>query len=180
MKIELTTKEMEMVQLLEPFTISLDEPYEQRERKLKVSAQLMHSLLDRQVIPKVRLKYFTQAEYNLPSARKSRQQVFEHNGRSGSRIFEDPAFLKYLKYFICGAELPWELKVDLQAAKSNSYYESEFLDEACVLVKRYRAAGSCDDKTLAEEVFKHALDIGLELPVSMRLWERVRKLNAGA
>lgn len=175
MKIELTTKEMEMVQLLEPFTISLDEPHEQREKKLQVSAQLMHSLLDRQVIPKIRLKYFTQAEYNLPSPRKSRQQVFEHNGRSGSRIFEDPAFLKYLKYFIYGAELPWELKVDLQAAKPNAYYESEFVEDAYAVVKRHGESSlTADDQLLAEEVFKHALDIGVELSAAQRLWEKIR------
>lgn len=175
MKIELTAEEMEMAEQLEPFTVSIGEPYEQRERKLKLSSQLMHSLLDRQVIPKVRIKYFTQAEYNLPNARKSRQQVFEYNGKSGSRIFEDPAFLKYLKYFIYGAELPWELKIDLQAAKSNAFYESEFLDEASALVKRHRASLTADDHLLAEEVFKHALDIGVELADCKRLWDKIRK-----
>jgi len=120
------------------------------------------------------LKYFTQAEYNLPSARKSRQQVFEHNGRSGSRIFEDPAFLKYLKYFICGAELSWELKVDLLAAKTNAYYESEFVEDACAVVKRYHPSIALDNQLLAEEVFKHALDIGVDLNASQHLWQKIR------
>lgn len=164
-----------MVELLDPFAISLDDPYELRDRKLKVSAHLMQSLLDRNAIPKVRIKYFTQPEYNLTTSRKSRQQVFEHNGKSGSRIFEDPAFLKYLKYFIYGADLPWELKVDLQAAKTNAYYENEFVDDACSLVERHRPSIALEDQVLAEEVFKYTLDIGVELPACKRLWEKARK-----
>lgn len=175
MKIELTAQEMEMVELLEPFILSLDEPHELRIAKLKASGHLMQRLLDRNAIPKIRIKYFTQSEYYLPASRKSRQQVFEHNGKSGSRIFEDPAFLKYLKYFIYGAELPWELKVDLQAAKSNAYYEDEFVEDACSIAKVHRRLFLGDENLYAEEIFKHALDIGVELPVSKRLWEKVRK-----
>lgn len=175
MEIELTTQEMEMVELLDPFTISVDEPYELKERKSKASGRLMQSLLDRSAIPKSRIKYFTQPEYNLPTSRRSHQQVFEHNGKSGSRIFEDPAFLKYLKYFIYGADLPWELKVDLQAAKSNAYYENEFVDDACLLVERYRPSITLEDQVLAEEIFKYTLDIGVELSACKHLWEKVRK-----
>ena len=164
-----------MFELLHPFTISIDEPYELRKTKLKASGRLMLSLLDRSAIPKVRIKYFTQPEYNVLNSRKSRQQVFEHNGRVGTGIFEDPAFLKYLKYFICGAELPSELKIDLQAAKCNAYYETEFLDEACALASRHRALVAADNDQFAEELFKHALDIGVELATSKRLWEMVRK-----
>lgn len=178
MKLELTGQEMEMVKLLEPFTITLDEPYELRDRKLKLSARLMQSLLDRNVIPKNRIKYFTLPEYNLPSLRKSRQQLFEHNGKSGSRIFEDPAFLKYLQYFIYGAELPWELKVDLQAAKSNAYYENEFVEEAYTIVKRYQQSIALEDEVLAEEVFKYTLDIGIELPACIGLWGKVRTISS--
>lgn len=178
MKIELTAQETEIVELLQPFTISLDEPYELRAKKLKVSGSLMQSLLDRNAIPKVRIKYFTLPEYHLPTSRKSRQQVFEHNGKSGSRIFEDPAFLKYLKYFIYGAELPWELKVDLKAAKSNAYYENEFVDDACSIVKSHRPQITLENEILAEEVFKYTLDIGVELLASKRLWEKVRKIES--
>jgi hypothetical protein len=178
MKIELTALEIEMAQLLEPFIISPDESYGLRISKLKVSARLTQSLLDRNAIPKVRIKYFTQPEYNLPTSRKSRQQVFEHNGKSGSRIFEDPAFLKYLRYFIYGADLPWELKVDLQAAKSNAYYENEFVDEAYSIVKRHRPAIAIEDEVLAEEIFKYTLDIGTELSACKGLWEKVRKIES--
>ena len=167
-----------MAQLLEPFTISMDEPYELRDRKLKASGRLMQSLLERNAIPKVRIKYFTQPEYNLPTSRKSRQQVFEHNGNSGSRIFEDPAFLKYLKYFIHGADLPAELKVGLQAAKTNADYENEFVDEAYSIVKRHRPAIAIEDEVLAEEIFKYTLDIGTELSACKGLWEKVRKIES--
>ena len=175
MTLDLTAEEQQMFELLHPFTIGLDEPDELRKTKLKASGRLMLSLLDRNVIPKVRIKYFTQPEYNVLNSRKSRQQVFEHNGRVGTGIFEGPAFLKYLKYFICGAELPWDLKVDLQAAKSNAYYETEFLDEACTVVSRHRGSGAADHDQFAEELFKHALDMGVELAISKRLWEIIRK-----
>ena len=72
----------------------------------------------------------------------------------GIKNFEDPAFLKYLKYFIYGAELPWELKVALQAAKSYAYYEDEFVDDAFTVVKRYRASVSGGYQHFADEIFK--------------------------
>jgi len=63
-------------------------------------AGLTESLLERGAIPEVRLLYFTDPERNPGGRGKSRQQVFENNGISGTEIYAHGNFLKFLEYFI--------------------------------------------------------------------------------
>ena len=72
------------------------------------AVSLTRSLLERNAIPKVRLRYFTDPELNIGGHKKSRRDAFEVRGIKGDAIFQHPNFLRYLKYFITGPDLPTE------------------------------------------------------------------------
>jgi hypothetical protein len=74
-------------------------------RSCDAAKPLAESLLKRKAIPKIRLAYFTDPEYNVGSKR-SRRAIFEGNGCHGEEILGHGNFLKFLKYFIHGPDLP--------------------------------------------------------------------------
>lgn len=63
------------------------------------------SLFERGAIPAHRVRVFEDAAFNLDEERSARAAL-ELSGVTGDAIFEAPAFLVYLRYFICGPELP--------------------------------------------------------------------------
>lgn len=66
---------------------------------------LFKSLIERDAIPAVRLRVFD--DPRLAEKRgKSPKQVFESNGTCGDDIFRHAHFIKYLRYFINGPDLP--------------------------------------------------------------------------
>ena len=62
-------------------------------------------MFERQAIPDLRIRYFTDPTLNIGLS-KSRKEVFESNGTSGADILSHPHFLRHLKYFIYGPDLP--------------------------------------------------------------------------
>lgn len=101
-KIELTEEESV---LLKEISFSSHE-YDVLRQSCKNAGNLTLLLLERKVIPKIRIKYFTNPKYNIGRRGKSRQEVFESNGTTGKDILFHGNFLKYLKYFIYGPDLP--------------------------------------------------------------------------
>lgn len=63
------------------------------------------SLVERDAIPPHRLRVFDDPAYGFHDQGSARD-VLQRSGATGDAVFEDPAFLKYLRYFICGPELP--------------------------------------------------------------------------
>lgn len=78
---------------------------EARLRSCKAASKLTPLLLERGAIPPIRWAYFTDAEYNIGS-KSSRREVFEKNGTIGEAIYRDGNFLKHLRYFLYGPDLP--------------------------------------------------------------------------
>src|SRR5690606_35993941 len=70
---------------------------------------LASSILERGVVPAVRISYFTDPEFHAGGRGKSRQDIFENNGTSGDEVLRHPHFLKHLRYFIYGPDLPAEV-----------------------------------------------------------------------
>jgi hypothetical protein len=70
----------------------------------EAAARLMESLLERDAIPHVRLRFFTDPEFNI-GTKRSRLEVFENHGLHDSAVFEHPHFAAYLKYFVEGPDL---------------------------------------------------------------------------
>lgn len=103
--IELTDRELELFE-----RINFDSPRQDDIRASIMSmVALTESLNKRGAIPEVRVLYFTDPERNPGGRGKSRQQIFEGNGTSGSEIFAHPNFMRFLEYFVCGPDLPEEV-----------------------------------------------------------------------
>jgi hypothetical protein len=141
-----------------------------------VASRLMESLLERQAIPDIRMRYFTDPELNIGGRGRSRKQVFEDNGRHGSQIFRDGNFLKHLRYFVYGPELPsavitrFQEKVgDCQLITSGDILP--LADLARSLLQKSKPA-TID---AAEEVFKLALECGLTFSESRLIRDRVKR-----
>jgi hypothetical protein len=123
---------------------------------------LFRSLMDRDAIPEVRRRYFVDAEYNPGGRGRSRLQGFERNGRYGDDIIRHPHFLKYLRYFILGCELPDAVVQAFSGAVEDcgpitSGDVAPLAANARALVRR----SHLDPRVAAEEFFKLTLDCGL-------------------
>ncbi len=75
-------------------------------KSCEAAGKLCLALLRRNAVPKVRQDWVSEARYNVGGRGKSVLEVFESNGTDGEDIFAHPHFLKYLKYWIFGPELP--------------------------------------------------------------------------
>ena len=67
---------------------------------------LTELLLARKAVPAVRLNYSIDPETHVGGRGKSRKAVSEKSGAKGSAILRSPHFVKYLKYFLHGPDLP--------------------------------------------------------------------------
>lgn len=172
-KIELNTQETEWASTLGTFEVSLSEDYDKRISKLETAESLARSLLSRGAIPEVRFSYFTKPEYNLSNPKKSHEDNFESNGTKGEEILSHPHFLKYLKYFIHGAELPKSLKAELAALKESHSYDDDFVEDAAPIIKKYFKSFSSERTAFAEEVFKLCLDLNVPLAYAKLLRDKV-------
>jgi len=71
----------------------------------------MQRLMDRQAIPKNRLRYFAEADYNPGKSKESRAALFLRNAGSEAEMYRHGHFaLFYLSYLINGADLPMRIQ----------------------------------------------------------------------
>lgn len=82
--------------------------HEDLRQACEAAAPLAKSLLRRNAVPESRLRYLTVAALH-PRRRKSREDIFVEKGTRGEAILSHPHFLKYLRYFIDGSDLPDEV-----------------------------------------------------------------------
>ena len=68
--------------------------------------RLTSSLLKRKAIPDQRLSYFSDSEFNLGGRGSSRRDSFIKHGHDDDLAMRHGHFLKFLRYFIYGADLP--------------------------------------------------------------------------
>lgn len=174
-EIKLTKQETEWISILNSFEISLDESYKIRISKLETAGLLSKSLLEREVIPEIRLKYFVEPAYNLGNTKRSHKDNFNMNGTVGEEILSHPSFFKYLKYFIYGADLPEELKVKLGNLYKNMHYDDDFVEAATPILKQYFFNSSVERSSFSEEVFKMSLDLGVQLNFAKIIRDKVLK-----
>ncbi len=152
-----------------------------REREtLRIScmaaAELTRSLLKRGAIPKIRLQYFTEPELNIGNRKKSVMQVFEANGTKGDAIFTHPHFLKYLKYFIFGPDLPAIVITQFRQVVSDD------MGTSGMILNQLRQFARAETRRLllekrreaVEEFFKLALECGLDVSTARSIRDAVR------
>jgi hypothetical protein len=138
----------------------------ERERVLEscdCAAKLIKLLLKRNAIPQHRLDYFTDPEYNI-GTKMSRQAVFERNGTRGDEILEHPHFLKYLRYFIYGANLPTPtVEGFCRIVRADRGTSGEVLSQLHSFARREIRDRKLPRGEAAEEFYKLALDCGLDV-----------------
>jgi len=124
-------------------------------RSCEVAAPLAVLLRARNAIPEIRIRYFTDPEFNI-GANKSREQVL---GVTGDAIFSDPRFLEYLHYFIYGPKLPEQVLAEF----SNTAYPYEHISGGDIKDLRELAISLVDEyklnpRDVACEFFKLAIE----------------------
>jgi hypothetical protein len=130
----------------------------------EAALRLMKSLIARKAIPEVRMRYFTDADFNVGGRGRSRAQIFEKNGTCGEAIFRHPHFLKYMHYFLYGPDLPPQVIEAFQKKIADiGFVTSSDIIPLGAFGRQLARAKRLDSGDPAEEFFKLALDCGLEL-----------------
>ncbi|TAJ14054.1 hypothetical protein DMA11_06790 [Marinilabiliaceae bacterium JC017] len=161
-KIELTHVEQEQYDLAFKFNPKKD--YEENQNSLDALQALTESIIAREAIPKNRLKYFIDREYQHGRTKMTRKEVFESNGTKGKKMFRHPHFIKYVDYFINGAKISLNV---YEVAKSIADSQS-FQDEAIQKIYDYLKSSGLIPKEknsknkFADEIFKLAVDLGFD------------------
>jgi hypothetical protein len=155
--IELNDREIELLN-----RISFDSDNQQEIRaSIMPMVALSELLLQRNAIPSVRLSYFSDPERNPGGKGKSRKQIFESNGTYGKQIFAHPNFMKHLRYYVFGPNLPDDIiQLFKETAELSSYLTDGDIDDllpnARSIVRKYRL----NPYEASEEFFKLALECG--------------------
>jgi hypothetical protein len=140
------------------------------------AAPLARSLLARGAIPEVRIRYFCDPKLNIGGHGKSRKQVFEANGTSGEAILRDGNFLKYLKYFLFGPDLPDPtINEFIKIVEDDLGSSGEVREQLRRFVRaETRRLPSQRAQDFAEEFFKLALESGLDLSLAVSIRDAAR------
>ncbi len=161
-QIELTPEESVIVG-----EMTFDQTAFQRDRERfiqnsELAYKLSNSLIQRSGIPPHRLRYFTDPEYFEGGRGKSRQQVYERNGTSGDDILRHPNFLKHLRYFIFGTELPASITSPFASAvKECGMVTSGDIAPLGAIARQLARAHGLERTMAADEFYKLCLDLGL-------------------
>lgn len=121
------------------------------------------SLLDRDAVPAHRLAFFDEAVHNVGKSNSVRV-CLEQDGASGDRVYEQAAFLKYLRYFVCGPELPEKVerafRRELGDPDTNKVNRSDHRRLVGKIRELARTLGTTDEQR--EKFYQLALEFGLE------------------
>lgn len=156
--IELTDDEREILKDIELDQTALD--HEQYKRQAPLVLKLVTSLFERNAIPQIRLKYWSDPEYYLGRSKMSHKELFERNGKKDNEIFVEPSFLPYLRYFLSGAQLPAAAIAEFETVVGDPEWVSsgdtrKISKGTREIVRKYGL--QAED----EEFYRLALDMGL-------------------
>lgn len=104
--IELTPEEIALIDAIRFGPLAFQGNPQAFNKNADVAHRLTISLLERHAVPEQRIRYFTDPEYNAGGRGRSRKEGFERNGTRGAEMLRHTHFLKFLRYFIHGADLP--------------------------------------------------------------------------
>ena len=141
-------------------------------------ALLLQSLKDRNALPTVRWKYWTDSEFRVGSGRLSRKQTFEKNGTKGKAIYAHPHFLPHLEYLLYGPALPDAVLAEFEDAVGDpdEVTSGDVLPLGEVARKCVKRHG-WEPRDAAEQFFLLALDLGLHASDARTIRDRVMKMR---
>jgi len=157
-QIELTEREQELASKI-AFDLARLE-YEQAIENGELAAVLMRSLMDRNAIPKNRLLYFVDRNYNPGKSKSSRYEIFLRNAGTDEEIYRHPHFaMYYLKYFVYGADLPLAVKeAFFKKAHEHFVTQTQLVQFACHLVRSSNLVRYPQNYRLNDAFYQLALD----------------------
>lgn len=175
-KIALTPEEKRLVDTIQLDITKVDYAIVQKNGDAILA--LLKLLSKRNAIPAVRLKFWTDPNYQIGRLKASHKGLFERNGCTGEDIYRHPHFLPYLNYFLFGADLPASLITEFVAKVGNPKWVTSgdvVPIGTCArhLTKRY----GLNKTHAAGEFFKLALDVGLDLYVAQSVYRSVMQLR---
>lgn len=147
-------------------------------RNADLVMELIGLLMGRGAIPTQRVAYFTDPEFYKGNHGRSRKQGFERNGCKGDEILRHPHFLKYLRYFLSGADLPssviaaYARKID-DCGMVSSGDITDLTAEARRLTRQYRL----NSHSASDEFFKLSIDCGISPWMANSIRESVRAVR---
>ena len=169
-KINLSEEENALFELVKQFNREGD--FDKNTECLNASCQLTLKLFSDDKIPQSRLDYFFEKEYNLSNSKASRKDVFEKNGTRELDIFKHGNFIKYLTYFVEGADLNAFIKEKAVELITNSTYK----DDGCKAFCTFLESNYLVKKEDFEEFFKLSIDADAGLIPSTDLRNKIMKL----
>ncbi len=147
-------------------------------RNEKPVLEIVKSLIKRDAIPEVRLRFWSDPEYRINRRNKSSpKEVFERNRCTGDDIFTDLRFLPHLRYFLFGADLPDEVisKFDNQVGNPE-WVTSGDIEPMGKCARSLIREFDLDRRRAPEEFYKLCLDIGLELWEARMVMESAKRV----
>jgi hypothetical protein len=137
------------------------------QKSCQASGKLLKLLHDRGAVPEIRIEYFTNP--NHYNGKKSHKEEFESNGTKGSNIYYHGNFLKYLKYFIYGPDLPDNLMDEF----CKEIDDDDLRAVARRLVRKY----NLDSQKVFEEFYKLCIECKLSVCDSGSVRNSVRSVK---
>lgn len=139
-----------------------EDPHEIHLRNQEPLLELLRLLSARNAIPERRLDTWLDPDLKPGRTKGSYLDMFERNGNVGSEIYTHPHFLKRLRYFLFGADLPEDAITEFEEAVGNPEWfgGSDILDltkKTRAIVRKYHLM----DYGHADEFMKLAIDLGL-------------------
>jgi hypothetical protein len=160
--IELTKAEAAIVGLLEFDALAVREGSTAVLANMDLTHRLIHSLLEREGNPAQRLRYFTDPDYHPGGRGTSRKNISEQNGTKGDAILRHPHFLKYLRYFVLGADLPDAVfRAYSQAVEDCRPVISGDIAQLSSTARQLVRTHRLNPKAAADAFYKLCLDLGL-------------------
>lgn len=151
------------------------------QRNGELAFALMKSLLVRDAIPEVRLKYFEEPTYRTGRVKGLHRNLFERNKTVGDDIFRHPNFLRHFRYFLFGAELPDDV-IKAFSVKAFAYGNVGPSDALALgtlgrdLTRKYHLAVRMDADAVADEFYKLALDCRIYQGHALAIRKRVASI----
>ena len=168
-KVKLTQEEKNLWQKID---------YDELRESIEPAYKLSKSLLKRKVIPSIRIKYFTEPEFNIGGRGKSREEIFKRNGTEGELILKHPGFHKYLKYFILGPDLPLEIINEFRKLVDNCKpVTSGDIELFCKLSSKQVKANQLYSNSIAEEYYKLCLELELSEVMARIIRDKIKKIK---
>jgi hypothetical protein len=147
-------------------------------RNGELVATLMKSLVKRKAIPVQRMKWFTDPGYRTGRMKGSRRDLFHRNGNTDEEMLRHASFLSYLRYFVCGPDLPPAAIAEFRdAVRRCGQITSGDVETLRKFARQQTRQRGLLPHEACEEYFKLALDCGVWVSYAFFIRDAVKDIH---